>query len=158
MRVEDQFHLGIVADDIEATMATLSAVFGYEWGEQVGGPTAVTLPAGNAVLDLRCAFSVTVPRLELVRSIPGTLWEPVAGGGIHHVGFWSDDVAADSAELAAHGYVTEASRTGVDGAAYFSFQRSTKGFRIELVSRAAEPGLRRCWAAPGTGDRQEADR
>ncbi|PXY33282.1 hypothetical protein BAY59_09260 [Prauserella coralliicola] len=77
---------------------------------------------------------------------------------IHHVGRWSDDVAADSAVLAAHGCVTEASRTGSGRAPYLSFPRSTcstRGFRIELVSRAAEPGLRRCWAAPGTGRRQE---
>jgi hypothetical protein len=39
-----------------------------------------------------------------------------AGSGIHHVGNWSDDVAADSAELVRRSFVTEASRTGSDGA------------------------------------------
>ncbi|WP_062988095.1 hypothetical protein [Nocardia anaemiae] len=32
------------------------------------------------------------------------LWEPVGETGIHHIGYWSDDVAA---ELVRHGYVTE---------------------------------------------------
>jgi hypothetical protein len=148
MRARDQFHLGIVAEDTAATTAMLTALFGYEWGPEVGSVSDVTLPSGVTSLDLRCAFSVTVPRLEIVRAIPGTLWEPVPGGGIHHVGFFSDDVAADAAELADQGYVTEATRTGPDGRPYFAFARSAKGFRIELVSRAAQAGLERCWTAP----------
>lgn len=102
MNPANQFHLGIVTADFEATMDRLSSVFGYEWGRETGGPIAVTLPDGEKVLDLKCAFSTAVPRLELVRAIPGTLWE-AAEGGIHHVGFWSDDVAADTAELQASG-------------------------------------------------------
>jgi hypothetical protein len=148
MKAADQFHLGIVAEDFEATMAALSSVFGYEWGPEVGALTPVTLPDGEATLDLRCAYSTSVPRLEVVRSIPGTLWEPAGGAGIHHVGYWSDDVAADSAELERNGYVREATRLGPDGAPFFTFQRSPACFRIELVSRAAQPGLEQCWAAP----------
>jgi hypothetical protein len=75
------------------------------------------------------------------------MWEP-ASSGIHHVGFWSDDVAADTAELAGGGYVLEASRPGADGKPFFTFQRSTTGFRVELVSTAARAGLERCWATP----------
>jgi hypothetical protein len=150
MKPADQFHLGIVTADFEATMDTLTSVFGYEWGPEIGAQTTVTLPAGEAVLDLRCAYSTSVPRLELVRSLPGTMWEP-ASGGIHHVGFWSEDVAADSAELAGAGYVLEASRTGSDGQPFFTFQRSTAGFRIELVSTAARAGLEQCWATPAGG-------
>jgi hypothetical protein len=148
MRARDQFHLGIVAEDTSATMAALTALFGYEWGPEVGSVTEVALPAGVTTLDLRCVFSVTVPRLEIVRAIPGTMWEPASGGGIHHVGFFSDDVAADAAELAGQGYVTEATRTGPDGRPFFAFQRSAKGFRVELVSRAAQAGLERCWTVP----------
>jgi hypothetical protein len=148
MKPEDQFHLGIVTDDFEGTMDALSSLLGYEWGPEVGAPTVVTLPTGTAEYELRCAFSVTAPRIEVVRSIAGTLWEPAAGGGVHHVGYWSDDVAADSAELARHGYVTEATRTGEDGVPFFSFQRSALGFRIELVTRKAQAGLQQCWATP----------
>ncbi|MER5756352.1 VOC family protein [Streptomyces sp. NPDC002088] len=147
MKAEDQFHLGIVTDDFEATRAQLSAVFGYEWGAEVGGPVQVTLTTGDTVLELRCAYSVTAPRLELVRSVPGTLWEPAAGVGIHHIGYWSDDVAADSAELGRQGFVTEATRTGPDGTPFFSFQRNASGLRVELVNRAAQSGLEQCWAA-----------
>jgi hypothetical protein len=146
MKAEDQFHLGIVTEDLEASRSQLSTLFGYEWGPEVGGPLTVELPAGETELGLFCAYSVTTPRIELVRGIPGTLWEPVDGVGIHHLGYWSDDVAADSAELAAQGFVTEATRTGPDGRLFFSFQRSTSGLRIELVDRSAQPALQQCWA------------
>lgn len=145
----DQFHIGIVAGDPDDVVATLTDVLGYEWGPEVGGPVAVGLPDGSTVeLELRCAYSVTVPRVEVVRSVAGTLWEPAGEGGIHHVGYWSDDVAADTAALVRHGYVVEATRSAATGGLFFSFLRSDKGFRVELVDRAAQPSLAQCWAAP----------
>jgi hypothetical protein len=157
MRAEDQFHVGIVVEDFEATLAGLSTLLGYQWCPEIGGPTLVTLPTGDAQLNLRCAYSTTSPRLEIVRSVPGTLWEPTAGSGIHHVGYWSDDVAADSAELERHGYVAEATREGPDGVP-FAFYRSATGFRVELVSRAVQPGLERLWAVPAVPAGQPAGR
>lgn len=149
MKAEDQFHLGIVTADPDATGAELTALLGYEWGPEIGGSSAVLLPGGETVLELSCRYSVTVPRLELIRSIPGTLWEPVAGSRVHHIGFWSDDVAADSAQLVARGWATEATRSGPDGTPFFAFHRSDAGVRVELLSRVAQSSLERCWAAPG---------
>ncbi|GAA5060380.1 VOC family protein [Nocardia callitridis] len=156
MKAADQFHLGIVADDLEATKASLAAVLGYEWGAEVGGPVAVTLPTGDTTLDIRCVYSLTVPRLEIVRSIPDTMWSPATspGFGIHHVGFWSDDVAADIAHLSAESYVVEVVRT-ISGRPFFAFLVGERGFRIEVVDRAAREGLRRCWTAPESREQQE---
>ena len=148
MRAEDQFHLGLVVEDFEGTLAEFSAAFGYEWCAEIGGAVPLTLPTGNAVLDISCAYSRTVPRLEIVRRIPGTLWEPVPGGGVHHVGYWSDDVAGDTAKLEDHGYVIEATRQGADGGLFFAFLRSTKGPRVELVTRGVQPHLEQYWAQP----------
>lgn len=147
MKAEDQFHIAFVADDFEGTQEEFSALFGYTWGPEIGGSVEVVLPTGTAVLDLRCAYSLTTPRIEIVRPIPGTLWEPSAAG-IHHVGYWSDDVAADSAALTARGFVTEATRSGPDGSPFFAFLRGTTGLRIELVTRLARPSLERVWGAP----------
>ncbi|QTJ65988.1 hypothetical protein HYG77_10515 [Rhodococcus sp. ZPP] len=44
MKAEDLFHLGIVTDKPEATRMELRALFGYEWGDEIGGPIAVTVP------------------------------------------------------------------------------------------------------------------
>ena len=35
MKAEDLFHLGIVADDSEATREEFTALLGYEWGPEV---------------------------------------------------------------------------------------------------------------------------
>lgn len=150
LKPEDQFHVGIVAEDLHATKEQLSQLFGIEWCEEMGGPIEVSLPTGDTVLDFRCAYSRSAseaPRLEIVRRIPGTLWEPTPGSGIHHFGYWSDDVAADTAALERHGYVTEATREGPDGSLFFAYLRSggRTGFRVELVDRAAKPSMERAW-------------
>jgi len=146
VRAEDQFHVGIVVDDLEATLESLSDLFGYQWCDEMGGPTPVKLPTGDAVLDLRFAYSMTVPRVEIIRTVTGTLWEPATGSGIHHLGFWSDDVAADSDELVRRGFATEATGSRPDGVPYWTFHRSTTGPRIELVSRSVQPALERYWS------------
>jgi hypothetical protein len=141
VRAEDLFHVGIVVDDVEETLAALSALFGYEWGAQMGGPSSVRLASGEEILDLRCTYSITAPRLEIVQSVPGTLWEPVTGSGIHHVGYWSDDVAADAAALVSQGFAAEATGVLPDGAPFWAYHRGPSGPRIELVSRAVAPML-----------------
>ncbi|MEV5529976.1 VOC family protein [Streptomyces prunicolor] len=150
MKAEDQFHLGLVVEDFEGTLAEYSAAFGYEWCAEIGGSVPLTLPTGNAVLDISCAYSRTLPRLEIVRRVPGTLWEPVAGGGVHHVGYWSVDVAADAAELTRQGFTTEATRAG-SGGAPFAFLRAPSGLLVELVDRVAQPGLEKLWGQGGEG-------
>ncbi|MGI5460358.1 VOC family protein [Streptomyces sp. CA-249302] len=145
MKSSDQFHVGIVVDDVAAAAAELSAVFGYQWCEEFGGPAQVTLPGGDAVLDLRATYSMSVPRVELVQRVPGTLWEPAADSGVHHLGYWSDDVAADSAELSRRGHRMEALGKRPDGTPYWAFHRSGTGPRIELVSRALQPLLEQYW-------------
>jgi hypothetical protein len=108
----------------------------------------VKLPTGDAILDLRCAYSRSIPRLEIVRTVPGSLWEPAAGSGIHHLGYWSDDVAADSAALAEEGYAVEATGVQPDGVPYWAYHRGASGPRIELVSRTIQAGLEQYWATP----------
>ncbi|HEY6426716.1 MAG TPA: VOC family protein [Acidimicrobiales bacterium] len=141
-----QFHVGIVVDDLDATLSELSELFGYEWCPQLAVETPVRLPGGDLMLDLRFAYSATLPRVEVVRSVPGTPWVP-ADSGLHHVGYWSDDVAADGARLVARGYVEEAAGMRPDGGPIWSYHRSPRGPRIELVSLEIQPGLEGYWAS-----------
>ena len=97
MKAADQFHVGIVVDDLDAALADLSALFGHEWCPKLSVSTPVVLPDGEATLDLVFTYSRTEPRVEVIQSMPGTLWMPAEGSGIHHLGYWSDDVAADAA-------------------------------------------------------------
>lgn len=148
MRGEDQFHTGIVVDDLDGALAELTDLFGYEWGTEFRGAVAVRLPAGEDAVevDLRFVYSATTPRVEVIQSIAGTVWVPAAGSGIHHLGYWSDDVAADGAALERAGYVPEASGVGPGGGAIWSYHRSPAGARIELVDRALLPLLEQLWS------------
>jgi hypothetical protein len=138
---EDQFHTGVVVDDFEGTLAMLTELFGYEWCDEMGAEIPVTLPDGVQTLNLRFAYSMTAPRLEIIRPVPGTLWMPAAGSGIHHLGYWSDDVAADAATLERRGFAREAAGEGEDGVPYWTYHRTATGPRIELVSRAMQPTM-----------------
>jgi hypothetical protein len=146
VRAEDQFHVGIVVDDLQPAVAELSGVFGYEWCDEIDVPTLVTLSTVEQVVDMRFTYSKTSPRLEVIQSAPGTLWEPATGSGIHHLGYWSDNVAADSEMLMQRGFAIEAVGRRPDGSTNFAFHRSVGGARIELVSRAVLPAFEHYWA------------
>ena len=146
MRAEDQFHTGIVVDDFEGSLATLTKLFGYEWCEEMGAEIPVTLADGVQMLNLRFAYSKTSPRVEIIRPVPGTLWMPAEGSGIHHLGYWSDDVAADASALEALGFAREAAGEGEDAVPYWTYHRTATGPRIELVSRAMQPVMEQYFA------------
>jgi hypothetical protein len=150
VRAADQYHVGIVVDDLDASVAELADLFGYEWGQEFSGPAHVSLPSGDTVVDLRFVYSASTPRLEMIQCIPGTLWMPAAGSGVHHIGYWSDDVPADSAALESRGYTTEAVGTRPDGTAYWAYHRKAGAPRIEVVSREIEPSLSQLWSVQPT--------
>lgn len=146
MKAIDQFHVGIVVDDLGSALEQLAELFGYEWCAEIGGPMTVAFPDGEAEVNLRFVYSATSPRVEVIQSVPGTFWAP-ADSGIHHLGYWSDDVASDSADLVRAGYVTEAVGNRPDGTPYWAFHRSPVGLLVELVSRDVQAGLEQYWAS-----------
>ncbi len=147
MRAADQFHVGIVVDDLDGALAQLTGLFGYDWGGEVDATRPVQLPAGEAIVRFRFRYSRTTPRVEVIQSQPSTLWTVAPGSGIHHLGYWSDDVAADGAALEAAGYVLEAAGVDDDGHGNraWSYHRSPTGPRIELISRTLEPAMSAMW-------------
>lgn len=154
MRGEDQFHVGIVVDDLESARSELSALFGYEWCETMTVSTPVVLEGVESMVELTFTYSVTTPRVELVLSVPSvpsSPWTPAKDSGIHHLGYWSEDVAADSAELAERGHVIEAKGVRRGGTAIWTYHRAPSGPRIELVSRELEPLLEGYWGSGSSG-------
>ena len=118
MRATDHFHVGIVVDDFEATLEALSGLFGYQWAEEIRASVPVKLEGGEKPIDFAFVYSTTLPRLEIIRSIPGTLWTTAPGSSVHHLGYWSDDVEADSARLIEQGFRSEAVGCQPDGTPY----------------------------------------
>jgi hypothetical protein len=147
MKATDQFHIGIVVDDLDAALAEFGGLFGYEWCPVFAIETPVVLPEGEIMADLRFVYSKTEPRVELIQARPGTPWVPAADSGIHHAGYWSEDMADDGRKLDDCGYVEEARGALPDGTPVWAYYRSPKGPRIELVSRRLQSGLEEYWAS-----------
>lgn len=144
MKASDQFHAGVVVDNIEAAMADLTMLFGYEWCPTLTVPLPVLFPHEEKTVELTFTYSMSAPRLELVETVPGTLWSPVAG--VHHLGYWSDDLAGDGDLLEAKGYAMEAAGVSPDGSTLWCYHRKANGFRVELVNRGLRSFLEQYWS------------
>ncbi len=138
MKPEDLYHIGIVVDDLDATLRWLTDTAGYRWCEEYAGDQLVETPTGEITIPMRFAYSMDAPRLEILQSVPGTLWTP-SSSGIHHLGYWSDDVDADVDTLVAAGHVVEAKVPVPDGTSMWAYCRAEGEARIELVSAMLRP-------------------
>ena len=103
MKAENLYHTGIVVDDLDATMEWFSTVAGYIWTDVVEVEQVAQTPAGEVTIPMKMVYSGADPRLELLQTVPGTIWTP-ANSGVHHIGYWSDDVESDLATLERNGH------------------------------------------------------
>ena len=154
MKAEDLYHTGIVVDDIEATMAWLQKVAGYTWTDIVTVDQQAVTPDGDVTIPMKMVYSGAEPRLELLQTVPGTVWTP-ADSGVHHIGYWSDDVESDLTTLVSNGLAVEVKSYNPDGSgtllwAYLKGAKGSVGPRIELVSRNMEPFIAYWWGTANT--------
>jgi len=133
------YHAGVVVADLDAAREQLTAAGGYAWTAPVESDVLVQFPDGERLVTLRVCFSTTSPHIELIQAVPGTVWEPPSSG-VHHLGYWSDDVAADCVDLAVKGYTVEA-WSDIGGLRMFAYCHAPLGPRIELVHRSFAPVL-----------------
>lgn len=138
MKPEDLYHLGIVVDDLDASLRWFTDVAEYKWCEEYAGDQVVETPEGEVTIPLRFAYSMNEPRLEVIQAVPGTLWTP-SDSGIHHLGYWSDDVDAVVDKLVATGLEVEAKAPLPDGSALWAYCRAAAGPRVEVVSSLIKP-------------------
>ncbi|OBK53970.1 VOC family protein [Mycobacterium sp. 1081908.1] len=140
LRPEDLYHTGIVVPDLDAAMARLSAMAGYRWIN----PMSYTLPfrtaAGVRELTSTIVYSLQSPHVELVQEVPGSPWTAAPGNAVHHLGYFSDDLAESARALKANGFTLEmtADTPGSD-LALFAYFTDASGTRIEIVDRALFP-------------------
>src|SRR4051794_27627256 len=133
------FHVGLVVDDLDAAMAQLGAALGLEWLE----PKAMPVP-GQAE-PLQVVFSRQGPPFfELMKGPPGSAWDPVAGARVDHLGFWTDDLGAESARLTAAGAPVVLDGTE-HGMALKYHALSSAGLRIEVFDMSEQRGFHERW-------------
>ena len=98
----------------------------------------------NLTLPLRVCYSTVAPRIELIEELPGSVWECNEHSNLHHIGFWSDSLAADvAAFVAARCPLQLSGRDGDTAPVQSAYHRDPLGFTVELVDIANQPLLER---------------
>jgi hypothetical protein len=142
-------HYALAVPDIDEAMERLGATLGYEWRPVQEWDIPVL--AGDRRYDTTAKFTYSTggpPFLELIQGEPGTIWDPGVQG-IHHVGVWTDDLAADIAALERDGLPIEACGRGSDGKPdFWSYHRTSDGLRVELVDGSTKEAFER-WRSGG---------
>jgi Glyoxalase/Bleomycin resistance protein/Dioxygenase superfamily len=140
LRPEDFYHTGIIVPNLDAAMARLSALAGYQWIN----PLSYTLPfrtvTGTRELTSTIVYSVQSPHVELLQEVPGSPWTAAPGNSVHHLGYFTDNLADTAQLLEHHGFSFEmtADVPGQD-LALFAYYIDAFGTRIEIVDRALFP-------------------
>ncbi len=130
------YHVGIVVPDIAVAQAELTEQLGVAWGPvlQLEGVDYRDGSGHDIVLPTTMCYSVREPHLELILEVPGSLWVCNEFSNLHHIGFWSDDLASDGGQLTGSGCPMElCGRAGDQAPVSFSYHRNGLGVRIEIV-------------------------
>ena len=136
MSLSEMFHVGVVVPEIEAARARLTDLLDITWGPIVDTP-ALEVRDGSGrdlVVPNRLCYSTAPPYIELVQEQPGTTWVCNPYSNIHHIGFFSSAVAADSGGLTRVQCPLELAGRGEPPG--FAYHRDRLGVRLELVDAA----------------------
>ncbi len=147
------FHTGLVVDDLRGTMDDLTAAVGVQWAEPVRIEAPLLL-AGKTVVAARwIVYSTGLPHaIELIEQVSGDAFDPSDGSPrLHHLGFWVEDLAAESDRLERLGLPVRATGPGDTPERYFAYHSTRGGFHIELLSTARRPALEQWWGGGGLG-------
>ncbi|GAA2234480.1 VOC family protein [Promicromonospora sukumoe] len=100
------WHVGVAVDDLETGKAEFSQVFGVSWRPtRVRVLTLTDAHGDDHEVECHVTFSEGGPfAVELWEAIPGTPLAAPPGGGVHHIGYWVDDIAEEGERLAALGF------------------------------------------------------
>jgi len=152
MSLSEMFHVGIVVADLDAARARLSELLGLTWGPVVETAALEVRDAEGRDLALpnRINYSTVPPYVELVQEQPWTTWVCNPYSNLHHIGFFSTAVAADSDGLARAMCPLEiAGRAGAASPAGFAYHVDPLGVRIEFVDVASRPAIVDWLCRPG---------
>jgi catechol 2,3-dioxygenase-like lactoylglutathione lyase family enzyme len=134
------WHIGIAVPDLQKGQQELGEIFGLAWRPARVRELTLADAAGRQ-FDVEChvAFSLGGPfAVEVWQAIPGTPLDMPQAGGVHHIGYWVDDLATEAKRLDALGYPSYAT-AGVTPL----LNRGPAGTLIELCDLHSDrPSLR----------------
>jgi catechol 2,3-dioxygenase-like lactoylglutathione lyase family enzyme len=143
MGMSEMYHVGIIVPDVEAGRQRLTELLGIVWGPVVEAPTEVQDAEGRVMeVALKMCYSTEAPYLELIEERLGTPWVCNEHSNLHHIGFFTGDVDAESMRLTGAACPLDITRHGesADGIGWV-YHRDPLGIRIELVDAATREML-----------------
>lgn len=139
------YHVGIIVPDIAEARGRLTEILGITWGPVLRmESTAYRDGEGNDLeLPTTMCYSTGNPCLELVEEVPGTVWVRNEHSNLHHIGFWSDQLGADSKEMEGVGCPLQLCGRAADAAPVsFAYHRDHDlGVRVELVDASMRDAM-----------------
>lgn len=139
------YHVGIVVPDVEAARQRMTELLGVTWGPIIRfAEVPYRDGEGNdVVLPNTICYSADEPRIELIEDTPGTVWVSNEHSNLHHIGFWTDDLAGHSAVLGGAGCPLQlAGRDGTTAPVQFAYHRDeVLGVRYELVDTSLQDAM-----------------
>jgi hypothetical protein len=142
--LSELFEVALVVDDLHRAMN--EELVGLRPATPYQSRVAVRTAAGVSDVELTITYTMVGPlHLEIIERVPDTMYGVV---GIHHYGWFSDDLVADSASLAARGIPLAATRDSDTGDPWqFAYHDCPPFGTIELVDVRMRPFLRDWWTA-----------
>jgi hypothetical protein len=150
MELGELYHVGIVVPDLEEAAERLSGLLGVVWGPVVEATsTVVDLEGSSQEVEMKICYSTAAPYLELIEERPGTTWVCNEHSNLHHIGFFTERLGADSAGLSSASCPLDSARREEKGEiADWAYHRDPLGIRFELVDAAMRPMMEQYLFAP----------
>lgn len=104
--MESIWHIGFAVPELEGGKKELGDVFGLRWRPtRVRKLTLVEVTGQSHDVEILVTFSLGGPfAVEVWQAVPGTPLDIPDSGGVHHIGYWVDDLDAEASRLDALGY------------------------------------------------------
>jgi catechol 2,3-dioxygenase-like lactoylglutathione lyase family enzyme len=147
------YHTGIRVPDIRVAMAEM-APLGVTWCSVQERDQHVWLPGvGATTIPLKFTYSAEGPQhLELLEGAPGSIWDGREAPGVHHLGVWVDDVAAETQACVAAGWTVLAAQAPPEnGYGAFTYVAPPNGTIVELVWSRILPRFEIWWGGGELG-------
>lgn len=133
------YHTGIIVDSLQTAMDTWGAALGLDWAPPKTSTVPLECPDGILDREIRFTYSLQGPHfVEILEQVNPAPYLSLTGGRrVHHLGYFTDDLAAASDDLAARGFRRELAGVGENGGiarAAFHHSPESPGMWIELVS------------------------
>lgn len=141
------YHVGLIVPELGQAQRDLSSTLGLSWASQQRREMPVLVDGATVQRDISFVYSIEGPPYVELIGANEPPWS--AQEGLHHMGMWSEDIAADLDALVAEDYTVAA--TGLNRKGYsggFAYLNSPTGVLLELVDVRGKESFER-WLAGG---------